>query len=266
MTPESLDTVALSEGDGVPMDRVFALARPDTVFDPDHPQPLPKQRFVMLMKDEALAAVRSRYDDASGVLTLTFGERRVEADLATPAGRRALEDLVASVVGADLGGRPRVVRAPGYRFTDAAVDSPAMMNAVSLINLASVEDLGRRVGRPLDPLRFRGNIYVDGLPAWSEQRWVGRDVVLRPAGGGGEGDGGGGGEGGVRLRVAALTGRCAATSVDPSTAVRDLNVPKALQDAYGHITCGVYAYVQTSGTLTVGDPLEVAGPAESSGV
>ncbi|MGF7235935.1 MAG: MOSC domain-containing protein [Frankia sp.] len=247
MSPEPLSSIALTEGDGVPMDRVYALARPDTVFDPERPAPLPKQRFVMLMKDEALAAVRSRYDDTTGLLSLTHGDRHVETDLTTPGGRRVLEDLVAAVVGPGLGGRPRVVTSAGYRFTDVAVTSPEMMNAVSLINLASVADLERRSGARLDPLRFRANIYLDGVPAWSELDWVGRTVTV------------GSGADAVRLHVAARTGRCAATSVDPATAVRDVNVPRALQNAYGHMKCGVYAFVRSSGTIRVGDAARAGG-------
>ncbi len=249
MSPEPLDSIPLTEGHGVPMDRVYALARPDTAFDPAQPVPLPKQRFVMLMKDEALASVRSRYDDATGLLSLTHGDQHVEADLATPAGRQVLEELVAAVLGPGLGGRPRLVSSAGYRFTDVAVTSPEMMNAVSLINLASVADLGDRVGARLDPLRFRANIYLDGVPAWAERDWPGRDVTV------------GSGAGAVRLHVAALTGRCAATSVDPATAVRDVNVPRALQETYGHMKCGVYAFVRGSGAIHVGDAVVEGGPA-----
>ena len=47
--------------------------------------------------------------------------------------------------------------------------------------------------------------------------------------------------------------RCAATNVDPDTGIRDLAIPDALQRAYGHADCGIYAEVVTPGEIAVGD-------------
>jgi uncharacterized protein YcbX len=55
--------------------------------------------------------------------------------------------------------------------------------------------------------------------------------------------------GGVRLKVTKRIVRCAATNVDPGTGLRDLQIPKALMQAYGHADCGVYAEVVGGGTL-----------------
>jgi hypothetical protein len=51
---------------------------------------------------------------------------------------------------------------PGYRFTDSR------KGYVSLINRASVSATEDLVGAPVDPLRFRGNLYLDGLAPWAE--------------------------------------------------------------------------------------------------
>jgi uncharacterized protein YcbX len=32
---------------------------------------------------------------------------------------------------------------------------------------------GGAPGRPVDPLRFRANLYVEGWPAWVENDWTG---------------------------------------------------------------------------------------------
>ena len=47
--------------------------------------------------------------------------------------------------------------------------------------------------------------------------------------------------------------RCAATEVDPDTGIRDLAVPQALMDNFGHVDCGVYAEVVEAGPIAVGD-------------
>ena len=57
LTPERLKAVTLTPGRCLPHDRRFALARSDTEFDPARPEWLPKIKFVMLMREERLAAL-----------------------------------------------------------------------------------------------------------------------------------------------------------------------------------------------------------------
>jgi uncharacterized protein YcbX len=129
-----------------------------------------------------------------------------------------------------------VLTAPdGFRFTDSR------RGFVSLINLASVRELESVVGSAVDPLRFRGNIHVEGLAPFAEFDLVGK-VLSAPSG--------------VRLKVTKRIERCAATNVDPDTGIRDLEIPKSLMRAYGHFDCGVYAEVLSGGTLTAGESLE----------
>jgi hypothetical protein len=67
----------------------------------------------------------------------------------------------------------------------------------------------------------------------------------------------------ARARVFKPIVRCAATEVDPTTAVRDLEVPKALFDNYGHMHCGVYIQVTASGRVGLGDAMTAPQPAEA---
>jgi hypothetical protein len=235
LSPEPLDAVELTPGAGLPHDRRFALARPATRFDAQAPQWLPKTSFYMLMRDERLAALATCFDDVAGVLSIDRGGREVARGRITePVGRAIVEDFFAAYLGAAAGGKPRLVEAPaGHMFSDHR-------NAVlSLINLATLRDVERIVGAPVDPLRFRANLYVDGAEAWAEFGWVGGEIAV----------------GGARFRVTARIDRCAATNVDPATGARDMNVPKALQRGFGHVDCGVYAAVVAGGSIAVGDAL-----------
>lgn len=235
LSPEALDAARLAPGAGLPDDRRFALARPATQFDPDVPQWLPKTSFYMLMRDERLAALATRFDEADGVLSIARGGREVARGRITePLGRAIVEDFFSAYLGAAAGGKPRLFEAPsGHMFSDHR-DA-----VVSLINLATVRDVERIVGAPIDPLRFRANLYVEGAEAWAEFGWVGGEIAIGEA----------------RLRVTARIDRCAATNVDPATGARDMNIPKALKRGFGHIDCGVYAAVVTGGGLAVGDAL-----------
>ena len=51
-----------------------------------------------------------------------------------------------------------------------------------LINLATVRDVERIVGAPVDPLRFRANLYFEGAEAWAERLAAAlRGVLAEPA-------------------------------------------------------------------------------------
>jgi uncharacterized protein YcbX len=113
---------------------------------------------------------------------------------------------------------------------------------VHIVNLASVRDLERIAGRRIDPLRFRPNVVLDGLPAWEEFRWLDRALAV----------------GDTRLSVFHRTKRCDATNVDPANGARDMAIPAILQRAFGHSDFGVYAKVAQGGQLAVGDALTIA--------
>jgi uncharacterized protein len=113
---------------------------------------------------------------------------------------------------------------------------------VSLINLASIRDLEGKIGREVDPLRFRANVYFDGVPAWTEQNWMERGIDIA----------------GARLRVIAPITRCAATEVNPRTAERDIKMVAELMRHYGHNLMGIYAEVVGGGAIAIDDKLSVS--------
>lgn len=238
LSPERVARAALASGAYFPGDRIFAVENGPSGFDPAAPVHQPKIKYLMLMKQESLARLATRYDDATGELVIRESGREVaRGDLATPAGRLGIEAYFRRYLPGELRGPPKVLTAPeGHRFTDSR------SGYVSLINLASVADLENPVGAPVDPLRFRGNIHLEGLKPWAEFDLVGR-VLTAP--------------GGLRLKVTKRIERCAATNVDPGTGLRDLQIPKTLMQTYGHFDCGVYAEVVSDGTVAEGERLAV---------
>src|SRR6202012_4636463 len=109
-----------------------------------------------------LAGLDTRFDEASHTLVVRQGDgERARGDLRTEAGRRAIEDFFAGFCADELRGPPKVLHGGGHSFSDVA------RKVVSIINLASVAALETMMGAPVDPLRFRANLYVDGWPAWS---------------------------------------------------------------------------------------------------
>jgi hypothetical protein len=64
----------------------------------------------------------------------------------------------------------------------------------------------------------------------------------------------------ARAKVFKPIVRCAATEVDPSSGVRDLEVVKALFDAHGHMHCGIYIQLTSGGRVGLGDAVTAPQP------
>ena len=240
LSPERLDRVTLTRGETLPADRRYAIENGDSGFDPARPVWKAKTHYLMLMRDERLAALQTYFNDTTHVLTIRHdGHEAISGDLETEAGRAAIENWFTANFAAELRGPPRVLSAPGYSFSDVS------KKVVSIINLESVAAVGDMVGAAVDPLRFRGNLHVSGWPAWREFDLMGQTLAIC----------------GVRMKVIKRIVRCAATNVDPVTAARDMNIPHTLMRQLGHADLGVYAEVIDGGEIAAGDATGVAQPA-----
>src|SRR5436309_7104605 len=92
LSPEPLARTQLAAGQTILGDRLYAIENGPSGFDPAAPRHQPKQRYLMLMKNERLATLRSHYDDASHTLVIHYeGREAVRGDLRTAEGRRAIE-------------------------------------------------------------------------------------------------------------------------------------------------------------------------------
>src|SRR5262245_738495 len=146
LSPEPLGHTPLTPTETVPGDRLYAIENGPSGFDPQGPRHQPKTRYLMLMRNERLATLRTRFDHATHTLSVdSDGRTAARGDLRTPEGRQGIESFFARKV-------------------------------VSIINLASVAALETALGVPVHPLRFRGNVYVESWPAWHEFDLLGKEI------------------------------------------------------------------------------------------
>jgi hypothetical protein len=233
LSDDPLARTRLEPGKTIACDRLYAIENGPSGFDPAAPAYLPKMRFLMLMRNERLAQLWTAFDEATHTLVITYeGREAARGSLRTAEGRAAIEAFFARFCASELRGPPRVLQAEGHSFSDVA------KKVVSIINLASVAAVETAAGAPVHALRFRGNLYVSGWPAWHEFDLLGREIAVGSS---------------ARLRIVKRIVRCAATEVDPETGQRDLAIPKILLSAFGHDDCGVYAEVVAGGDIAVGD-------------
>ncbi len=235
LNADALAHAELEAGRCLPFDRAYAIENGAHLFDPAAPHYLPKNKFLMLMSHERLAVLDARFDAETQMLRLLRGGKQVsQGRLDDRIGRQLLEQFFAAYMSDELRGAPRIVHAAGHSFSDAPEQY------ISLINLASVRDLERVIGKPVDPMRFRGNLYVEGLKPWVEFDWHGSALEV-PSG-----------------RVFKCEGRidrCAATNVDPATGERDMTIPRALMASFGHMDMGVFLTVTENGRIEAGDTI-----------
>ena len=118
---------------------------------------------------------------------------------------------------------------------------------VSVFALATARQLGEELGRPMDPRRFRANLYIDldEGGGFAEDGLVGRTVQIGEK---------------VVLAILDRDPRCKMIALDPDTGDHD---PKVLQ----HVTAahegkaGLYAAVLVEGLVRPGDPVSLVSPA-----
>jgi len=233
LSPDKLTQTSLTVGETIVADRIYAIENGPSGFDSAMPAHVPKARFLTLMRNARLAAFRTSFDEASHVLTVHLKDKEVlRANLKTAEGRTALEELITTYFADDLCGPARILTALGHSFSDMP------RKLISVINLASVAAIEKALGAAVNPLRFRGNLYVAGWPAWQEFELIGREIGIGSS---------------ARVKIVERIKRCAATDVNPDSGIRDLNIPKTLMHAFGNIDCGVYATVVKGGEIMIGD-------------
>ena len=134
---------------------------------------------------------------------------------------RALPDRIVSV---------------GRGLTDS--DFPS----VSVLSETSLAALSEKMGIPLSPHRFRGNLWIDGAAPFAEFDWIGRSIRIGEA----------------VLQIRERITRCLATTVDPNSGMRDADTLGGLERGYGHQDFGVYAVVIKGGRIAKDDEWTLA--------
>jgi uncharacterized protein YcbX len=201
-----------------------------------------------------LSLVASRLDRAAGTLALEFpggevvagalelGEPFETVFFGRPAAGRVVVGPWAAALSAFAGLDLRLIMSDEVgAASDRGPDA-----GVSMISAASIADLAHTGGvEALDARRFRMLFEVDGVGAYAEDTWIGRDVRI----------------GGAVVRLLGNIGRCVVTTCDPATGERDFDTLGVLASYRREIPTteplplGVVGDVVTTGRVRVGDPV-----------
>ncbi|MFC4236610.1 MOSC domain-containing protein [Thalassospira xianhensis] len=219
-------------------DRRFIIATQSSVGQDGVHEWARKSNFLQLVNTPKLAELGIEYDDATTTLSILRNGRAIcKGNLEDKMGRTVVEDFLKAFLKNDAAGTPKIYSVPNVSFGD--MKEPY----ISVINLASVRDFGDRiVQKEIDPMRFRGNLLIDGLEPWAELKWEEGQIVQINS---------------IDFRVIHPITRCKATSVNPGTAESDINVPLMLRKGLNHLYMGVYVEPVTSGQIQPGDKIAI---------
>lgn len=233
---EAINTVTLSSGQTMPWDRTWAVTHGKSGFDPQDPTWVGSRNFMVGTLTPKLAGLWAKLDEATRTVTLShvdLGNLTFRPDAAEDVQR--FVTWVAPLCPADRLVPDGIVAVPDRGMTDSKFPS------ISVMNTASHTAVQEALKSALEPERWRGNIWLDGLDAWAEFDWIDHDVTI----------------GGAVLRMRERIKRCMHTASNPHNGVRDSDTLGVLRGQFGHQDFGVYAEVITGGEISLGDKVEV---------
>jgi len=226
---EALTEITVLPGQTMPGDRVWAVAH--EAARTDGSEWAPCVNFSRGAKAPKLMAISAETHGDS--VTLRHPDRP-DLSFAPNTQQDIFLEWVKPLMPADRAASARIVRVPGRGMTDS--DFPS----ISLCNMASHRAVEQKLGRDLSPIRWRGNIWFNGLPLWEEFDWLGREVQIGQA------------VFHVRERIT----RCLATTANPDTGERDADTLGAL-NSWDHQDFGVYAEVIQGGEIRIDDKVQL---------
>ena len=233
---EALASVPLIAGQTIPWDRHWAVTHHDTKFAPANPVWVMCRNFMIGNLTPTLAGISAQLDEASATITLThqdLGEITFRPDNSDDVARFIA--WVTPLCPPEKRQPSGIVHVPSQGITDT--DYPS----ISIMNMASHKAVTDLIDTPFTLERWRGNIWLDGLNAWTERDWIGQTVTI----------------GDTVLRICAHVERCNHTAANTVTGQRDVDTLAVLRDSWNHQDFGVYAEVIQGGTIRLGDTSKV---------
>ena len=197
-----------------------------------------------------LLRIRAHWDPTEEILSLTMADGAVVEGTARSRG----EAVAVRLFDRSVPARPvdpafdEAVASIDRTLRLMRVDEPEYaggVHRVSIVSRASVAEVGRAGGdERLDARRFRMLVEVGGAGAFAEDGWIGRRVSIGEA----------------VVRVGRAIPRCVMTTLNPVDGVPDfptLDVLARTRKLGGDLPLGVYADVERSGVVRVGDDVVV---------
>ena len=238
----NIESCEIKKNLGILNDRKFAFSRfvdaEKALLIEKNPNERKLNHFLSLKNSPVLNKYKFTYKDNK--LSLTLGGEKLISIIADDLEQKTklinkLVDLESSLK------KPMfLLQNNEFPFYDTS-NSNKVFNSISLINLNSIEDFEKRINQKVEFQRFRGNFYVDGIDAWEERNWIGKNIKINN----------------VLFKVERNIPRCVAINLKPKTDKSDLNLLQSLKKTYNHFDMGIYLRSLNDGKIKVGNAIKL---------
>ena len=239
---QSVESCEIKKDLGISNDRMFAFSRIIDVKKAESIEKNPNERslnnFLTLKNSSVLNKYNFIYKDSK--LTLMYeGKELISISVDNLEQRSLLVNKLIELESSLL--KPiSLLQNKEFPFYDTS-HSNKVFNSISLINLNSIEDFEKKINETVEFQRFRGNFYVDGIDAWEERNWIGKNIKINN----------------VFFKIERNIPRCVAINLKPKTDDNELNLLQSLKKTYNHFDMGIYLRALNDGEVKVGDTIDI---------
>ena len=239
---QSIDHCEIKKNIGILGDRIFAFSKnldQDQVklFERNPEERKGKWNKILTLKNSPFL---NKYNFLlkEEKLTLTFKEKEIlTVDVNISSERQKLSNKIIELENS-LKEPIVLMRNKEFPFFDTTISKKLdFINSVSLINVQSIIDFQKKIGKEIEVPRFRGNICIDGLKAWEERNWIGKIIKIND----------------ISFKVEKNIPRCVAINLKPKTDNNSLNLLHSLKKTYNHFDMGIYLTPLNDGKIKISD-------------
>ena len=239
---QSIDHCEIKKNIGIVGDRIFAFSKnldQDQVklFEKNPEDRKGKWNKVLTLKNSPFL---NKYNFLlkEEKLTLTFKEKEIlTVDVNISSERQKLSNKIIELENS-LKEPIVLMKNKDFPFFDTTISKKLdFINSVSLINVQSIIDFQKKIGKEIEVPRFRGNICIDGLKAWEERNWIGKIIKIND----------------ISFKVEKNIPRCVAINLKPKTDNNSLNLLHSLKKTYNHFDMGIYLTPLNDGKIKISD-------------
>ena len=243
---QSIDHCEIKKNIGILGDRIFAFSKnldQDQVklFERNPEERKGKWNKILTLKNSPFL---NKYNFLlkEEKLTLTFKEKEIlTIDVNISSERQKLSNKIIELENS-LKEPIVLMKNKDFPFFDTTISKKLdFINSVSLINVQSIIDFQKKIGKEIEVPRFRGNICIDGLKAWEERNWIGKIIKIND----------------ISFKVEKNIPRCVAINLKPKTDNNSLNLLHSLKKTYNHFDMGIYLTPLNDGKIKISDTVGI---------
>ena len=243
---QSVNECEIKKNIGITGDRIFAFTKELDLDQAKLIEKSPEDRkgkwnkILTLKNSPVLNKYNFLYENEK--LTLTTNEKKIlTIDVNKTSERQLLSEKIIELE-SSLKKPIFLIKNEECPFFDTTISNKvSFVNSVSLLNINSINDFQKKIGKEIEIPRFRGNICMDGIKAWEEREWIGKIIKINN----------------VSFKVEKNIPRCVAINLKPKTDDNSLNLLQSLKKTYNHFDMGIYLTALDDGGISLGNSINL---------